>query len=228
MDVSFYLKFINVLFSVFKLLNKLQRLYLRGFILHTQLVKEEDLVVTILTKEKVLRLYRFYGARHSIINIGFLIDFEIQKTNVKIDRLRNIHHIVYPFIMDREKMLIFQNFIKLLYGHLFDVDEIDSFYFYFLEEIINNFDRNPKRVLVESYIKLLKFEGRLSDFECFLCERPIKNKINLVRGYLCACNKCIPKEGFDIAKIKALFNGKSIYLDNQEIESLYQILCLGI
>jgi recombinational DNA repair protein (RecF pathway) len=201
---------------------------LRGFILHTQLVKEEDLVVTILTKHKVLRLYRFYGARHSIINIGFLIDFEIEKTNVKIDRLRNIHHIGYHFIMDREKMLIFQNFIKLMYGHLFDVDEIDNFYFYLLEEIIQNFDKNPKRVLVEAYIKLLKFEGRLSELECFLCEKEIKNRVNLVRGYLCACEKCIPQKGFNIYKIKSLFNGNSIYLSDEEINKLYKILCLGI
>ena len=201
---------------------------MRGFILHTQLVKEEDLVVTILTKNKILRLYRFYGARHSIINVGFLIDFEIQKTNVRIDRLRNVHHIGYPFIMDRERMLLFQNYIKLLYEHLFDVEEIDSFYFYLLEEIIENFHKNPKRVLVESYIKLLKFEGRLSEFECFLCERVIKNRVNLVRGYLCACQKCIPQDGFEINKIQALFKGDSSYLNNEEIDKLFNILCLGI
>jgi recombinational DNA repair protein (RecF pathway) len=200
----------------------------KGFILHTQLVKEEDLVVTILTKNKILRLYRFYGARHSIINVGFLIDFEIQKTNVRIDRLRNVHHIGYPFIMDRERMLLFQNYIKLLYEHLFDVEEIDSFYFYLLEEIIENFHKNPKRVLVESYIKLLKFEGRLSEFECFLCERVIKSRVNLVRGYLCACQKCIPQDGFEINKIQTLFKGDSSYLNNEEIDKLFNILCLGI
>jgi len=202
---------------------------LRGFILHTQLVKEEDLVVTILTKNNVLRLYRFYGARHSVINIGYLIDFEIEETQIHINRLRNIMQIGFDFLLDNEKMLIWQNFIKMMYAHIFDVDEIDSFYFYLLEDIIKNFNRNPKRVLIESYIKLLKFEGRLSDFECFLCDKPITSKVNLARGYLCACENCIPKKGFEIEKIKFLFeNEKTTLLNNQEIESLYKILSLGI
>jgi len=202
---------------------------MRGFILHTQLVKEEDLVVTILTKNKVLRLYRFYGARHSVINLGYLIDFEIEETQVNIDRLRNIMQIGYPFLLDREKMLIWQNFIKMMYSHLFDVDEVDSFYFYMLDDIIKHFDRNPKRVLIEYYIKLLKFEGRLSEFECFLCDKKIKNRVNLARGYLCACENCIPKQGFEIEKIKFLFgNEKTTLLNNQEIESLYKTLSLGI
>jgi len=202
---------------------------MKGFILNTQLVKEEDLVVTILTKNRVLKLYRFYGARHSTINIGFLIDFEIQKTNVSIDRLRNVLQIGYPFLMDMEKMNIFQNFIKELYKHLYEIEEIDSFYFELLEYIVNNFNRNPKRILIESYIKLLKFEGRLSEFECFLCEKKLTKKVNLVRGFLCACEECIKTDGFEIEKIKTLFKeDKTILLNNQEINKLYQILSLGI
>ena len=202
---------------------------MRGFILHTQLVKEEDLVVTILTKNRVLKLYRFYGARHSVINIGYLIDFEIEQTMVSIDRLRNIMQIRYPFLLDINKMLIWQNFIKMLYSHLFEVDEIDNFYFELLENIIQHFNRNPKRVLIENYIKLLKFEGRLSEFECFLCDKKIENRVNLARGFLCACETCIPKKGIEIEKIKTLFKDeKSLLLSNQEIENLYKILSLGI
>ena len=202
---------------------------MRGFILHTQLVKEEDLVVTILTKNKILKLYRFYGARHSVINLGYLIDFEIEETIVSIDRLRNVMQIGYDFLLDNDKMFIWQNFIKMMYAHLFDVDEVDGFYFYMLEDIIKHFDRNPKRVLIESYIKLLKFEGRLSEFECFLCDRKIQNRVNLTRGYLCACEKCIPKKGFEIEKIKFLFETyKTTFLSNDEVEKLYKILCLGI
>jgi len=202
---------------------------MRGFILHTQLVKEEDLVVTILTKNKILKLYRFYGARHSVINIGYLIDFEVEKTMVNIDRLRNIMQIGYPFLLDNQKMLIWQSFIKMMYSHLFDVEEIDSFYFYMLEDIVKHFDRNPKRVLIEYYIKLLKFEGRLSEFECFLCDKKIENRVNLARGYLCACENCIPKKGIEIEKIKFLFeNEKTTLLNNQEIETLYKILSLGV
>jgi len=201
----------------------------RGFILHTQLVKEEDLVVTILTKSKILKLYRFYGARHSTINIGYLIDFEEEQTPISINRLRNIMQIGYNFLLDNEKMLIWQYFINMLYKHLIDIENIDSFYFYLLEDIIQNFNRNPKRVLIENYIKLLKFEGRLSEFECFLCEKPINDRVNLVRGYLCACEKCIQKKGFEKEKIEYLFqNNKTTLLNNQEIEKLYKILALGL
>jgi recombinational DNA repair protein (RecF pathway) len=203
---------------------------LRGFILNTQLVKEEDLVVTILTKERVLRLYRFYGARHSVINVGFLIDFEEEETLVNINRLRNVMQIGFDFLLDINKMIIWQNFIKLFNEHFFEVEEVESFYFDMLMDIVNNFDRNPKRVLVENYIKLLEFEGRLhNEFECFLCEKPIKNRVNLARGYLTACEKCIPKKGFEIEKIKTLFNDKkTIFLSEEEIDSLYKILMLGI
>ena len=202
---------------------------MRGFILHTQLVKEEDLVVTILTKHKILRLYRFYGARHSVINIGYLIDFEIEQTSVKIDRLRNIIQIGFDFLLDKEKMLIWQNFVKMMYKHLIDVEEVDNFYFYMFEDIIKNFKRNPKRVLIEHYVKLLKFEGRLSEFECFLCDKPLKYRVNLVRGFLLACEKCVQKKGFDIEKIRFLFDTqKTTMLDNYEVEKLYKVLCLGI
>ncbi len=202
---------------------------MRGFILKTQLVKEEDLVVTILTKNKILRLYRFYGARHSVINTGFLIDFEVEVTEIYINRLRNVMQIGFNFIMDIEKMLIWQNFIKIFYKHFIDIEEVDEFYFNMLMDIIENFNRNPKRILIENYIKLLKFEGRLSEFECLLCERKIKNKVNLVQGYLCICENCIQKKGFDIKKIQTLFNEeKTILLNDNEIDKLYQILCLGI
>jgi len=202
----------------------------RGFILNTQLVKEEDLVVTILTKNKVLRLYRFYGARHSVINVGFLIDFEEEETLVNINRLRNVMQIGFDFLLDINKMIIWQNFIKLFNEHFFEVEEVESFYFDMLMDIVNNFDRNPKRVLVENYIKLLEFEGRLhNEFECFLCEKPIKNRVNLARGYLTACEDCIPKKGFEIKKIKTLFTEKkTIFLSEEEIDSLYKILMLGI
>jgi hypothetical protein len=127
-------------------------------------------------------------------------------------------------------MLIWQNFIKLLYPHFFEVDKINKFYFEMLQNIIKNFDRDPKRVLIENYLNLLQFEGRLNlNFECFLCEKKIVNRVNIVRGYLTACENCIPTQGFDINKINSLFITKqTTLLNNNEIEKLYQVLCLGI
>ena len=203
---------------------------MQGFILNTQLVREEDLIVTILTKNKVLRLYRFYGARHSTINIGFLIDFEEEETDRNLNRLRNVIQIGFPFLLDNYRMLIWQNFIKLLYPHFFEVDNINNFYFEMLENIIKNFDRDPKRVLIENYLNLLQFEGRLHlNFECFLCEKKIYNRVNIVRGYLTACENCIPQKGFELEKIESLFyNKKTTLLNDNEIEKLFNILKLGI
>jgi len=203
---------------------------LRGFILHTQLVKEEDLVVTILTRTKILKLYRFYGARHSIVNEGYCIDFELENTNVNIDRLRNVMHIGFPFLMDIDKMIVWQNFISLLYEHLRDVEEVDAFYFDLLNDMVADFKRDAKRVVIEHYARLLEFEGRLhTEFECFLCEKPIIEEVKLAQGFLPACKECIPAKGFDMQKIDILFNQKkTIMLNNDEVDKIYNILNLGM
>ena len=133
-------------------------------------------------------------------------------------------------MLDKYRMLIWQNFIKLLYPHFFEVDNINSFYFEMLENIIKNFDRDPKRVLIENNLNLLQFEGRLHlNFECFLREKKIYNRVNIVRGYLTACENCIPQKGFELEKIKSLFyNKKTTLLNDNEIEKLFNILKLGI
>ena len=51
---------------------------MQGFIINLNKVKEEDLIVTIISKDNLQTLYRFYGARHGTINIGFKIDYEIE------------------------------------------------------------------------------------------------------------------------------------------------------
>lgn len=40
---------------------------MQGFILHTQKVKDEDLIVYILSPKMLIKAYRFYGLRHSSI-----------------------------------------------------------------------------------------------------------------------------------------------------------------
>ena len=49
---------------------------MQGYIINLNRVKDEDLIVTILSKGRLETLYRFYGARHGTINIGFKIDYE--------------------------------------------------------------------------------------------------------------------------------------------------------
>ncbi len=203
---------------------------MKGFILHTAKAREEDLVVRILTKDKVLTLYRFYGARHSYINTGYLIDFVEEETLVSINRLRSVMQLPFNFLMDFEKMVTYKEFIRLLNNHLIDVERVDSFYFEMLEEIIKKLSfRDAKRVLIESYVKLLKKEGRLHPLNrCYFCEKEIKNKITLARAFLPAHEKCILTEGFEKEKLKELFeNNKTLLFDDKEIEKLWKIVTLG-
>ena len=44
---------------------------MQGYIIDIKPVKDDDLIVSILTEHEVLTTYRFYGARHSNINIYF-------------------------------------------------------------------------------------------------------------------------------------------------------------
>jgi len=205
---------------------------MRGFVLNTVKVRDEDLIVKILTKNEVLTLYRFYGARHSYINVGYHIDFVIEESpKTTIKRLRNVTQLPFSFLFDLEKMLDFKIFINLLNSHLSDVTKIDDFYYNLLIEITNEMkNRDSKRLLIESYVKLLEKEGRLhKEFECFLCEQKINGNIALARAFLPAHERCIYEEGFEKEKIKELFeNKKTILLSDDEIDRLWKILNLGM
>lgn len=52
---------------------------MQGFILHTQKVKDEDLIVYILSPKMLIKAYRFYGLRHSSILSGYKIDFALEE-----------------------------------------------------------------------------------------------------------------------------------------------------
>jgi len=199
--------------------------------LHTVRVRDEDLIVKILTKNEVLTLYRFYGARHSYINVGNYIDFIVEESpKATIKRLRNVVQLPFKFMFDLQKMLDYKIFVSLLNKHLFDVTKIDEFYFNWLIEITNMLDkRDSKRLFIESYVKLLEKEGRLhKDFKCFLCEEKIKNNIALTRAFLPAHEKCIMADGFENEKVELLFNEKkSLLFDDKEIERLWKIINLG-
>ncbi|NPA10783.1 MAG: recombination protein RecO [Epsilonproteobacteria bacterium] len=205
---------------------------MRGFVLKTVRVRDEDLIVKILTPNEVMSLYRFYGARHSYINVGYHIDFVVEESvKATIKRLRNVVQIPYDFLFERDKLIDFKNFVGLLDRHLVDVTKVDSFYYDMLEEISKKINkRDSKRLLIESYVKLLEKEGRLyKDEKCFLCERHIEDKIALSRAYLPAHPKCVMDEGFEKDKIRLLFEEKkSLLLSDEEIEKLWRILDLGM
>lgn len=205
---------------------------MQGFIINLNKVKDEDLIVTIISKNSLDTLYRFYGARHGVINLGFKIDYEKEgSAKSSIERLKDVIHIGYKWINDYEKLRLWQNFLGLFYKHLKDAYEIDDFYFDLIENASKNWDKqNPKRVAIESYVQLLEYEGRLhTEMVCFLCHEPIKGDISLIRAYLPTHKECthtlqINQDGL----IELYKNKSSIFLSDQEIDRMWYILLEGL
>lgn len=80
---------------------------MQGYILDTKPVKDDDLIVTILTENKIYTTYRFYGAKHSNINVGYKIDFELENTlRSDIGRLRDVMQLNYQWILDAKKCIV--------------------------------------------------------------------------------------------------------------------------
>lgn len=205
---------------------------MQGYIIDIKNVKDEDLIVTILAQEHIYTTYRFYGARHSNINIGYKIDFELE-SNIKsnIARLKDVLQLGTNWILDRQKLYCWQRFVKLFYPHLKDVGIIDDFYFDLLNDLSHKMTKqNPKRAIIESYIKLLSHEGRLhTEYECFLCENKIEGNISLVRSFMPTHPKCSYSKAFDLKKVKELFEDASLVsFDDEDVEYLWNIVLQGI
>jgi hypothetical protein len=204
---------------------------MQGYIININKVRDEDLIITILTKNKQYTTYRFYGARHSVINLGYKIDFELQHSyKSSIPQLRNVLHLAKKWNIQRDRMYIWQQFVKFFCAHLKDIENIDKFYFDLLDFSYDIWgEQNPKRVAIESYIKLLEFEGRLhDDFLCFECEKKIEKKVSFLRAFLPAHKECIYTNSYDIEDVKELFLNKStIFFNDAQIENLWQLTSEG-
>ncbi len=205
---------------------------MQGYIIDIKTVRDDDLIVVILAENKIYTTYRFYGARHSTINIGYKIDFELE-TNLKnsIPRLKDVLQLGFQWIFDKDKLYCWQRFIKLFYPHLKDVEIIDDFYFKLLDKLSHKMiKQNAKRAICKSYLKLLKHEGRLhTDFNCFLCEQEIKSDISLVRSFMPVHAKCTYSKTFAFEKIKELLLEKSlISFEDDEVDYLWNILLQGL
>jgi len=206
---------------------------MQGYILNLNKVKDEDLIVTILSRDSLDTLYRFYGARHGVINLGFKIDYE-KESSIKsnISRLKDVIHIGFKWINNHKQLKLWQDFVALFHKHLKDTEELDEFYFDLIDNASRNWDKqNPKRVAIESYILLLEHEGRLhAQLDCFLCGNKIKeDDISLIRAYLPTHKECT--HTFSIKKnlFEELFNKKSsLFLNDIEVERLWCILLEGL
>jgi len=206
---------------------------LEGYIINLNKVKDEDLIVTILSKGSLETLYRFYGARHGVINLGFKIDYEIESSaKSNIARLKEVIHVGFKWINDYKLLRLWQDYISLFYKHLKDAEELGDFYF----ELVNNASKdwnkqNPKRIAIESYVKLLEHEGRLhKENVCFLCSQKIpKNGLTLLRAYLPAHNTCAKAPHMNAHGVEELFLNKStLFLSDEEVDRLWNILLQGL
>jgi len=205
---------------------------LQGYIINVNKARDEDVIVTILTQDNLYTLYRFYGARHGQINLGFKIDFE-KETSVKvsISRLRSVMHLGFTWITDRNRLFVWQQFLKLFHKHLQDSEELEPFYFNLLEEASFIWQtQNPKRIAIESYVKLLKHEGRLHvELICFFCDEKITKDISLIRAFLPIHAKCTHALPININSINELFtNGSSMFLSDSEIEIIWHVMLEGL
>ena len=205
---------------------------MQGFIISLHKVKEEDLIVTIVSQNNLDTLYRFYGARHGTINLGFKIDYETEgSAKSTIKRLKDVIHIGYSWIHDYKRLQIWQDFLALFYKHLKDTDDIGSFYFNLLDESSKEWAKqNSKRVAIESYIKLLKHEGRLhTENICFLCSQPIKDDIAFIRAFLPTHKECSHSNSISKGALKELYkNNSTLFLNDFEVEVLWQVILKGL
>ena len=204
---------------------------MQGFILKTTKVRDEDCIEDVLSESALVRAYRFYGARHSNIIQGYKIDFELSQNQNFLPRLSGVMHLGYAWLASREKLLFWQQFMRLLYAHLKDAEHLDKFYYELLTEAAARFGKqNPRRIIVESYVKILEFEGRLHDEPyCFLCDEEILENIALCRGFLPAHESCAQRTGFaQDGILEFLRSKKTLNLNDETVGRLYDITLEGL
>ncbi|NLU35272.1 MAG: recombination protein RecO [Wolinella succinogenes] len=203
---------------------------LQGYVLDINVARDEDLWVGVLTSSKMARLYRFYGARHSVIQIGHKIDFEEEQGGA-IPRLRRVMHLGFVWERDNHRRYWWQQYLRLLYRHLRDVGEMEGFYYALLDQVSRRLERqDAKRAILESHAALLEYEGRSHGLErCFLCEGELGDEVALARGFIGAHPECVYGRGIERARIEWFLREKnSTHLSDLEVEELWKILLQGI
>lgn len=205
---------------------------MQGYILNITPQKNEDIILSVLTPAKIKKLYRFYGARHSIIQLGKKIDFEREMSGNFLPRLRNVTGLNFFWERERERVSIWQHTLQLLHRHFHDVVDVDGFYYQNLEYAAAKMElQNPMRVVVEMYAMLLDFEGRMPKMgHCFLCEKELLGHIALARAFLPAHPSCLQSaQSFEKEAIEQFLAQKStLSLEDREVQGLWNVLTLGM
>jgi len=206
-------------------------LIIKGFILSVKKAKNEDSIALILTHTEVRTYYRFFGARHSILQLGNLVDFEVEgEGSGFLPRLRSLSHIGFEWLHDKNRLLLWHNFIKRFESHLKDAREIEPFYFDLLLRAAGKWHKqNPKRIVCESYIELLEYEGRLYlEENCFICEQRIEENISLMQAFKPAHPACIYSAALPTKKVLDFFESKkTLFLEDFEVDYLFEIVMKG-
>jgi len=205
---------------------------MKGFILSIKKAKNEDSIAIVLSDTQVRSYYRFFGARHSILQLGNLVDFEVEGEDGRfMPRLCSLSHMGFSWLMDKNKLLIWHNFIKKLEIHLRDADILEPFYYELLLRSAQRWDKqNPKRIICESYITLLQYEGRLPQKEyCFICEQRINEEISLMQGFKPVHPSCIYAPALASKKVFDFFESKkTVFFEDNEIEYLFSVVMKGL
>jgi recombinational DNA repair protein (RecF pathway) len=204
---------------------------MKGFIVAIRRAGNEDLIVTVLGERYMRSYYRFYGVRHSILQMGYMIDFEEEEENRFMPRLRKVSHIGFPWLYRRNRLMHWQNFIRLFEPHLRDTETLEPFYYELLLSSAKRWDRqNPRRIICEAAHALLKYEGRLHNPDiCYICERPLEDSVSLMTALLPAHPECIygpslPKNSM----VEFMESGRTTLMDDMEVEYLSQIILKGL
>ncbi|MEA3370432.1 MAG: recombination protein RecO [Campylobacterota bacterium] len=205
---------------------------MQGYIINLNKVKDEDLIVTILSKGNLETLYRFYGARHGTINIGFKIDYEKEPSSKStISRLKDVIHIGFKWINDYKLLRLWQDFLALFHKHLKDAEDVGDFYFELIDKASQEWNKqNPKRIAIEAYVKILEHEGRLhKELNCFLCSMSIEDDVSLIRAYLPTHKACSHTLSINKNALNELFENKSsLFLSDKEVDRLWSVLLEGL
>ncbi len=146
-------------------------------------------------------------------------------------RLRSLSHMGFPWLFDKNRLLLWHNFIKKFEPHLKDAEDLDPFYFNLLLDAANKWDKqNPKRIVCESYIELLDFEGRLyTEENCFICEQHIEGEIALMQAFKPAHPSCIYASALPREKIINFFKTKkTVFLEDFEVDHLFEVVMKGL
>ena len=205
---------------------------MRGFIINIRKAKNEDVIVTVLSNEGIKNYWRFFGTRHSILQIGNLIDFEVKEgKNNFMPSMRSLSQHSFPWIYSPNHLALWQNLITLFHTHLKDYEQIEIFYFELLMKNATKWEKqNPKRLAIESYVKLLNKERRLYNCAvCHLCENILEDEISLIRAFIPVHKYCSNTHSFQKRSIIKLFHTKStIHINDKEVNALYKILLKGL